>query len=120
MVYDSIRQIMVAYNGADSSIWEFNGLNWAGPISPTPRPTFDYFPGVAFDPVRNRVVVFGKLASSGACATYTWDGANWTDVSPTNQPPSSASLDLVYDPARSVFIKFGGIGSGGALQQMWQ
>src|SRR5882762_8085837 len=104
MIYDSARSRVVLFGGIDAQgnylndMWEWDGATrkWtnvtpAGGDMPLPRASF----GMAFDPVRQKVVVYGGLVSIqysnvGIIGdTWEWDSATrtWT------QKPAST---LVY------------------------
>ncbi len=78
MVYDATRGRTVVFGGvSDSSYlgdtWEWDGLTWT-PLSlagPEPRA----FPAGAFDPARDRVVLFGGSSSAPGFTLYddTWE-----------------------------------------------
>ena len=47
--------------------------------------------GMAYDPIRDRVVLFGADGNSQSSDdTWEWDGASWTQLTPpSSQPPRS-------------------------------
>ena len=69
--------------------------------------------GAIYDPVRNRVVVFGgrgDLAWFNDVATLALAGRPaWTAQTPTGTPPSARAYDsAIYDPVRDRMVVFGG------------
>ena len=63
------------------------GVTWqllAPAITPSPR----WSHNMAYDAVRQRVVLFGGWGSSGRRLndTWEWDGVNWTQATPTQSP----------------------------------
>ena len=63
---------------------------------------------MAFDAIRERVVLLGGVPITGAIAdTWEWDGAEWTQVADTG--PSARALNgLAYDAVREQVVLFGG------------
>jgi hypothetical protein len=91
--------------------------------TPTPR----YWPGMAFDAARGRVVLFGgsnsALGSSETCddtglaicgGPMEWDGGAWSaPVIEGDEPAPSDSARAVWDSARGRTMLFGGKGAFG-------
>jgi cysteine-rich repeat protein len=83
-------------------VWSYDGTSWTEQAQgPSPRIS----PGVAYDPARRRVVVFGGFDPSGIAAVYfdetwLWDGSQWTQAAAATSPPASASQTLAYDARR--------------------
>jgi hypothetical protein len=69
-----------------------------------------YDHAMAFDPVRQRVVLFGGYGGTYLSDTWLWDGTNWTQVFPPNSPSRRSSHRMVYDAERQEVILFGGYG----------
>src|SRR5262249_3087784 len=72
--------------------------------SPPPRRD----PGLAYDSVRNRVVLFGGFSGAQLGDTWEWDGNSWLQR-PT--PPllwPRENLALAFDAARGRTVLFGG------------
>lgn len=90
MTYDPVRQRTVLFGGAANSsgtlllddTWEWNGSTWsARPVAA--RPFVRQQGAMAFDPVRNRVVLAGgRGANLGDWRfdTWEWDGVVWTST----------------------------------------
>src|ERR1043165_1392379 len=94
MAYDRERHVCVLYGGSTNGpdptdTWEFNGTTWtlkASATNPGPRIS----PGMTFDTLRGRTVLFGGGSSTQLPATDTpwvWDGTSWTSLS-TNAGPT--------------------------------
>jgi hypothetical protein len=74
---------------------------------------------MTYDPVRQRVVLFGGDTGGPALAdTWQWDGALWTQVADTG-PSARHSSALTYDPARQTLVLFGGVGPGDRFGDTW-
>jgi hypothetical protein len=80
---------------------------------------------LAYDPQRERIVLFGGLDSSGTPLgdTWEWDGRRWKQVADSGPPPRRWSA-MAYDEARGAMVLFGGrdgIGRAGAsLADTWE
>ncbi|HEX8169792.1 MAG TPA: kelch repeat-containing protein [Thermoanaerobaculia bacterium] len=121
MVYDSNRQRVVLFGGrktvgatADTvtfhnDTWIWQNDDWtqlATPNAPSPRALV----GMAFDPLRDRVVLYGGNDVTGGKVTSlfdTWefDGTNWIRYA-TDEPKVEKPL-LTYDAARHEVIMVG-------------
>ncbi len=112
LVYDSNALRLVMFGGYDlnwnrlNDIWEYDGLKkiWTevtpltGPGSPAARSG----QAMAFDPVRNVVVLFGGLNSDATDFlgdTWEWSTVSktWTNVTPVTTPTKRQGARLVYD-----------------------
>ena len=88
---------------------------------------------MAYDPVRDRVVLSGglQIPSTGTCPaqsqseviasmgnllvclmadTWEWDGGDWTEVAASG-PPGRYGASAAYDPSSGTILVFGGIDS---------
>lgn len=76
---------------------------------------------MAFDPVRERVVLFG--GSDGASLlgdTWTYDGTQWR-VAATSGPAARSGHTMAYDAARGVVVLYGGLNAAGnRLGDVWE
>ena len=78
-------------------------------IAPQPRD----FHSMAYDPVSDRIVLFGgnKGSSSSLFSdTWTYDYSNntWTERTTTKAPPPRFKQSMCYDPTSGLIILFGG------------
>ncbi len=67
-------------------------------------------PALAYDPVRDRVVMFGGGHSSAAPDNVTWElaGDTWIRRYPARSPPGRVGGAMAYDASRGVMVLFGG------------
>ncbi|MEO8376344.1 MAG: kelch repeat-containing protein [Candidatus Sumerlaeota bacterium] len=66
--------------------------------------------GMAYDSLRDRMVLFGGNGSAAHEDTYVSDNAtSWTQVT-SDGPPARATTALVYDAQRDRVVLFGGMG----------
>ncbi|MEZ4368814.1 MAG: hypothetical protein R2939_21425 [Kofleriaceae bacterium] len=80
---------------------------------------------MAYDPIRDRVVVFGgqrNHVSTKLDTTLEWDGFGWhlrTDLAVAPAPRDGAAM--AYDPAREVIVLHGGaLGNGATPDETWE
>lgn len=115
MVYDSNRDQIVMFGGAarvDSDgadlrndTWIFRDENWLQLDTPE-APEARRLAGAAFDPVRDRVVLFGGFSNTGPFRdTWEFDGTTWRQISASG--PEITSPTLVYDPPHNEVLMLG-------------
>ncbi len=83
IVYDAARQRVVLFGGETPSpaftqlddTWEWDGNDWTERF-PTTRPPARSRAKMAYDPVRQRVVMHGGFPGDGG-QTWEWDGNDW-------------------------------------------
>jgi hypothetical protein len=131
MAFDQARGRVVLFGGhADLAFcpagqfcddtWEYNGVTgtWekrtpVGGSQPTPRTEH----AMAYDPVRERVLLFGGNDGTFCQDLWEWDGVTgtWTDRTPPGAKPTPRqNAGLVWDVARSRAVLFGGGETDGA------
>ena len=96
--------------GAISEQWIYDGASWTQYAPFSSSPTARYGHAMAYDSVRDRVVLFGGANNGTALGdTWEWDGASWTQVS-----AATTGLDgrvfhaMEYDRDSERIILFGG------------
>ncbi len=123
MAFDSGRNRAVMFGGADTNgagrfaeTWEWDGTDWTlmtPAVSPYPR----LWESLAFDPVRNRTILFGgdhfqPYELSDTNDTWEWDGSQWTRDWTAAAPSVRAGQSMVYDSALGRMVLFGGFNAG--------
>jgi len=89
MAFDAARNQMVMFGGSPArsgdlawlgETWLWDGQVWtqAAVEGPSPRGLHD----MAYDPRRERVVLFGGYDDENLGDTWEWDGERWTQVEP--------------------------------------
>lgn len=123
--FDARRNVGVVFGGntgtsrqagtvESNETWEFNGT-WTA-RSLTPRPAARGMHSLAYDTMRQRIVLFGGCGAHNAseiCTTWlsdTWeyDGTAWTLKSPTHSPRARYRAAMAYDPSAEKIMLFGG------------
>ena len=118
-IYDPVRDRMLVFGGYDGSylndVW---GLSLAGVptwTSLTPAgtpPTARYQHAAIYDPVRDRMLVFGGYDGGERNDVWALSLAGapaWTELTPAGAPPSGRdSHSATYDPVRDCMVVFGG------------
>ena len=94
---------------AGTAVW--NGQTWQDALS-APAPSAREFSAMAYDPIRERVVLFGGRNSSGLQSdVWEWDGA-WTPImtaSTATVPSARYGHAMAFDPNIQEIIMFGGV-----------
>ncbi len=81
------------------------------------------FASLAFDQVRNELVLFGGQDAAYRVLgdTWTWDGVSpsWTQRARDTAPPPRLDASMTYDSARREIVLFGGYALGTAFNDTW-
>ncbi len=86
-------------------------------LSPATSPSARTQHSMVYDPVRDRMVLFGGASSlygNGDAETWEFDGTNWVQVTTPTSPTPNARHTTVYDSTRHVVVLSGGIANGSA------
>lgn len=90
-----------------------------GPGAPPPARTFH---SAIYDPVNDRLLVWGGKGQFGVWLDDTWeyrfDGSGWHQLAPAVTPPG-ASASAVYDPNLHRMLVFGGETAQGLAHETW-
>lgn len=136
MTEDAGRQRVVLFGGSFAQAysnhafdtWEWDGVRWLEQrpaVSPPPRGGA----AMAYDSVRNRVMLFGGTIGSTSPTQvlndmWEWDGQTWREVLPTGPwSPVRAQHAMASDPVRGKIVLFGGldpIGPTGHFDDTWE
>jgi hypothetical protein len=123
MVYDVARRRVVLFGGSIvnaanpsgitvAETWEWDGDDWVQ-LSPAVSPSARYLHAMAYDTVRQRVVLYGgdvggSFGQQILGDTWEWDGVTWTPRSPVASPGLLHAHAMVYDAARQRVVLHGG------------
>ncbi len=100
--------------------WLWSSASWSPIAPPTTAPSRRSFHTMAFDPIRQRVVLFGGRDNGGNVRDdlWEWDGIAWTERVVVSARPSARShASLACGAGRCVL--FGGVGPSGLLADTW-
>jgi hypothetical protein len=87
--------------------------DWTARTFTTSKPQGRYGHCMAFDSMRNRVVLFGGQASGVVLQdTWTYDGISWRQESPSNVPAKRKDCAMAFDAFRGEVVMFGGYDNG--------
>ena len=123
---------MVVFGGVDGSTYRNDA--WALSLSGSPAwsalapagtlPSARYWHTAIYDPVRDRMVVFGGLASSSlrndVWALSLAGSPAWSALAPAGSLPHARYRHTAtYDPVRDRMVVFGGDGGNGYRDDVW-
>lgn len=88
--------------------WEWDGVAWTQHNVPGPSPRVHC--GLAYDALRNRIVLFGGGLYAGVplADTWLWDGAAWTQVATANAPSPRFVQAMAFDQGSGTTMLCGG------------
>ncbi|HYR27907.1 MAG TPA: hypothetical protein VEU30_05545, partial [Thermoanaerobaculia bacterium] len=114
--YDTSRNRLVytcwTTNSFDVEVYEYDGTEFKAIATTRNKPDVRRFSALVYDDNIKKVVLFGGYdvaTQNFKDDTWTWDGANWTEVR-NNKPPNRALHAMWYDPLQKRTILYGGIG----------
>jgi hypothetical protein len=132
-VYDPIRERMLVFGGWEGTTGVYLNDIWALSLSGSPQwtlvaaagtpPSARYQHTAVYDPVGDRMIVFGGW-SSGGRNNDTWalslpGTPAWTSISPGGVlPPPRSRQSAIIDPIRRRMLVFAGQGST-LLNDLW-
>lgn len=84
--------------------WIWNGVVWQQ-LAPANQPSARFGHSLAYDPIRDRIVLFGGVDATGVALTDTWewDGNTWLSTANTPQVPAGS---LAFDPSLQLVVLF--------------
>jgi hypothetical protein len=99
IAYDAKRGEVVLFGGVDNvfddnyynDTWTYDGINWTLK-EPAQRPDARYIGRMVWDPLGERVLLFGGRSSVRYADTWAWNGDDWSPVTTTAAP--SERLDF--------------------------
>jgi len=128
-IYDPLRDRMLVYGGNDGDpvdsyypeVRQFllSTSSWGSSVSVAGTvPPGRNSPTLIYDPVRDRMLVFGGNLKDSGTTQELWQLSlsgtpTWTHLAPAGTPPSSGGA--IYDPIRDRMLVF-----GSGTNQVWQ
>lgn len=132
MAYDEARGVTVLIGGyGREDVWEWNGATWQNrtPVEVEGSSPFEgiwrYGHALGYDPLRQRVVLFGgsSLLATYQSDTWEWDGSTFMARTPDDlaaSPPPRTQLTMAYDHVRQHLVLFGGVDDVTSLDDGWE
>ena len=120
--YDEARGQFLMFGGFRApspdlgDTWLFDGQVWSQPAI-TVAPSARHGAAMAYDPVRQVVVLFGGGDQSD---TWTWNGSQWTQQSPVHVPIGRRTASLAANRQTGRLVLFGGVSGNTELNDTWE
>ena len=114
--------VFVVFGGRDANgmllgdMWAFDGKSWSQ-VQPANLPPARMDATLAYDEVRDRIVLFGGRPLDPAkpfADTWEFDGVDWLQRSPATSPDPRFGHVSTFDAQRGVTVLFGGFTNGGS------
>ena len=127
MAYDDATGLLMLFGGypdggstSFNDTWAWTGRDWTQ-LNPKHPATPREVTLMAYDALRQRIVLFGGDPSPLHNDTQEWDGTDWTDDAPLVITPGREFSNMVYDVANSNIMVFGGFDNvnGGDRGDTW-
>jgi len=127
MAFDSAMSKVVLFGGYEggapvNDTWAWDGSNWTNvtPTDPNSSPSIRGYEQLAFDTVRNEILLFGGNDNGTLLNdTWVWNGTIWVPVATSNPPPARYLASSAYDITHSQFFLFGGVTTTMWLGDTW-
>ncbi len=125
MTYDPGRARVVLFGGdqgagGTNGIAEYDGETWVAipPVVSAPLPRSDVGANAAYDPISQRVLIFGSDAEDDDL--WAWDGDAWTQLCEICTDVRRSSAMLAVDPARERIVIVGGYDPEVSVAGTWE
>jgi hypothetical protein len=110
-------------HGIDASTACAGGPGTWTRLTPVAAPPARYEHAMAYDPVRQRVVLFGGRTGPNnedlLDDTWEWNGTNWIEMAPSVRPTPRSGSPMVFNEAAGKVLLYGGYTQGGGTQDTW-
>jgi hypothetical protein len=119
--YDPDRGVLVYWPGEAAEVWTWDGSAWTLEPGGGTGPSARRFPGMAYDPARGAVVLYGGWSldfSTVLADTWEWNGA-WKQGNPASAPGPRHSLKLAWNPVAGRVALTGGRAGATAFGDVW-
>lgn len=120
MVYDPKNHVVVMFGGFDNAsiplgdTWELSGATTWALQSSTNGPPAEGHVGMAYDPIKERVVAWASNR------TYAYANHAWTELALSVQPSPRAVVQLAWNPGRQRITMYGGTYQVGQIDEVWE
>lgn len=90
-------------------MWSFDGTAWQQ-LTPTTLPSARYGAFAKYDPLRDRIVMYGgkDVNEKYLDEMWEWDGTNWTKVDAPSTPGPLMNVGMAFDPLTRQMVFYGG------------
>jgi len=118
-IYDPVRDRMLMFSGYPSfgsDVWALSlgtTLAWTK-LTPTGTPPVGRYRHTAiYDPIRDRMIMFGGYKGDYSCVNDTWGLSlagtpTWTQLAPAGTPPTPRGRhSAIFDPVQDRMVVFG-------------
>jgi hypothetical protein len=132
-IYDPVRERLLVFGGDDNGYAKFGDVwelalagepTWTQLVTTGTPPGGRTIHGTIYEPVRDRMVIFGGSDSTGLL-DEVWGLSlsgtpAWTQLVPAGTPPTArGSFSAIHDPLRDRMVVFGGFDDHGYLGDVW-
>jgi len=88
-------------------------------LSPAHSPAARTYAAMAYDPVSQKIVLFGGVGFNGFLDdTWAFDGRDWRPLKTNGSPGGRAAANMAFDKPSGKLVLFGGV-NGELLQDTW-
>ena len=125
LVYDEAREEVMLFGGlrcenasdvscpVSDETWRWSNGEWAL-VQPAVAPPARRYAAMTYDSARDRVVLFGGIASThtfseGLDDTWLWDGESWEQQHPAISPTARFHASMAFDRAANEAVLVGGV-----------
>lgn len=100
--------------------WRFDGTAWTAIVT-AHAPERRMSHAMAYDPIRDRVLLFGGFFTGALNDVWEFNGADWVRLMPDGAVPALSITRMAYDALHSRILVFGGSDSAGrSTEAAWQ
>lgn len=93
--------------------------NWVE-VSTVHHPSARAAAAVAYDPVSQKIVLFGGFGRSSYFRdTWVFDGTDWKKLAMRNRPPARAAASIAFDAKLQKLVMFGGFDGSNYVGDTW-
>jgi len=125
MVYDTVNQKVILFGGLnaagnliDTWIFDPQKYNWTR-IYPEVSPPAKSDRAMFYDPINQKVVLFGGFLTKDDTWVYDYANNSWVNINPSFKPNGRYGHTLIYDPINQRGLLFGGRTPIGVVSDTW-
>jgi hypothetical protein len=129
MIYhEGLEQVVLVNGGPEAGkpetdpveLWAWDDEGWSLLSADPDGPRWRNFASLAYDSLRQVLVLYGGLQSETEqfADTWEWDGTGWTERT-SDGPGLREGAGMAYDRARERTVLFGGAQEGRMMEDTW-